>query len=111
MKRQLIFFAFIFYINSIYSENQNPYQQPSIHITIHAETQSGLDQQNQLGQLAQHASLPTTVVDTALQQKTLINTNENEQEDFPTTVLKYTAVIACPPCALAYCLYKKSTRK
>jgi hypothetical protein len=111
MKRQLIFFAFIFYIHSIYSQDQNPYQQPSIHITIHAETQSGLDQQNQLDQQAQHASLPTTVVDTAVQQKALIHTSEDAQEDIPVTIIKYTAGFACPPCALAYYLYKKSARK
>ena len=94
----------------MHSEQQNPYQQPCVHITIHAETQSGLDQQNQLDQQAKHASLPTTVVDTAVQQKAVINSGDTE-EDTPTTVLKYTAGFACPPCALAYYLYKKSTRK
>jgi len=87
-----------------------PHQQPSIQIHIHAETQSGLDQKNDLDQQAQHASLPTSVVQTKVEQKASLDSAQTE-EDIPTTILKYSAGYACPPCALAYFLYKKSTRK
>ncbi len=105
-----LFFTLIFYTYSIYSEQNNPSQQPSVQITIHAETQSGLDQNNNLDQNAKHASSPITDTTTAIQQNQNLQTQESD-EGVPLTVFKYTAGYACPPCALAYYLYQKSTRK
>ncbi len=110
MQKQLIFFAFIFYIHFIQPQQTNSYQQPSVQIHIHAETQSGLDQKNNLDQQAKHASLPTSVVETTVQQKASLG-SAHPEEDVPTTVLKYAAGYACPPCALAYYAYKKSIGK
>lgn len=118
MKLQLIFFALIFYTFFICSEPkaqpqrvvpQNQCQQIApqgqhpthLQIIVHAETISGLDQNNSLGQKAKHEPTSTTNVETAV--------NKEKQTD--SDLLWVASAYFLPLPTLAYYLFTQKSTK
>ncbi len=76
MKLQLIFCLLMFYVFLIQADqNQHP-----ISITINAQTQSGLEQQNDVDQTVRHTSLPITHVETGIDRTAKEESTSVKQE-------------------------------
>lgn len=114
MKIKLIFFAYI--IQSIYiqTEQNSPYNQQPIQITINAQTQSGLEQDNDFDQKAKHTSIPTTIVDTKINSENNVSAPKSKNLEPDESMITFVArnsvksaaivgtAIYCQPLVIAY---------
>lgn len=110
MKSHVIFFAFIFYACIVQTEQNNPDQQPpaqryrpSISITINSKPHSGCQLDSAMNQETQHASLPDTHVDSAIQQKTN-QSNHNSRDIVADALNAYITFLCWPVGGLIYLL-------
>ncbi len=117
MKLRPIFFACIVHTLCIQTEENNQFnQQPSSNYTviINAQTQSGLDQDNNLNQNAKHTSIPITTVETNVnrpeqapqKQKKELKPDESMIKFAARNLVKggviYAAGCWCPPLVIGY---------